>query len=548
MRIPRPAFGAHVAPLLAKELIEIAARPRSYLLRVGFACGVFALYAMRFHAQLAAAESGNLAVLGTGRLMLDQAVGALFLAVYLLMPAMVAPAVLAEREAGTLEVLLVSRLQPWQLLAQKLLSRALAMAGYLVLALPLGGIAYSLGGLSVNYLLAAALALGCGTLQVGAWSLYCGARARSSFASVIRAYLIGVAALFILVPLALVPLMIVASLTHLDIGWSSSYPMGIYYASHDRSAWLLLPACLPTLASAGVMFLMACRALEYDERWWSPHAPARSAELVVRTRAAAGDLPGERPVAWREIARLRRAMGASLALRWLGGFAILVVLGLVALAREGRATEQSDGASLIVMAAHLAAVAMIAAQASALASEERARGTLEVLLTTPLEPREIARQKLAGTRRLARLALGALAVLFLIEGLLEIGTGVGRVALYLACSLVTAWIYLEVAGWLGMAIGLRSRAPAGAAMASLAIILGWIFVPPIVIDWLAPRRAEWLSLLGPGRMVVLDEYPPESGGWLGPFVVNALWYGALALGLRWWCLLDAQRRLRPGGL
>jgi ABC-type Na+ efflux pump permease subunit len=545
MRIPRPAFGAHVAPLLAKELIEIAARPRSYLLRVAFACGVFALYAMRFHSQLAAAESGDLAVLGSGRHMLDLGVGALFLAIYLLMPAMVAPSVLAEREGGTLEVLLVSRLRPWQLLAQKLLSRTLAMGGYLALALPLAGIAYSLGGLGADDLIAAGLALACGTLQVGAWSLYCGARARTALSGVVRAYVVGVAALFILVPLALVPLNIVAALTGLDIGWSSSYPMGIYFGSHDRSVWLLLPACIPSLASAAVMFLMACRALEYDDRWWSPHAPARSSELLQRTRAVAGDLPVERPVAWRELARVRRALGGNGAWWWLGGFAALVILALVALAREGKASDDSDGATVVVVVAHLVALAMVAAQAASLASEERSRGTLEVLLATPLEPRDIVLQKLAGTRRLARIALGALAVLCLIEALLEIGMGPGRAAMYLVASLGTAWIYLEAAGWLGMAIGLRARTPAAAAMTTIALMLGWVVVPYAAVPWLAsPASVGWLTLLNPGSLVMLDEYPQEPLPWLLAIAVNTLWYGAIALGLRWWCLLDAPRRLR----
>lgn len=548
MRLP---FGRDLLPLLGKELIELSAQPRSYLLRTGFAVALFAMFAMSFHSVLAGASANDLSVLGSGKRMLDALVMVLFLALYLVVPAMVAPTVYAEREAGTLEVLLVSRLQPWQLLAQKLLSRGFAAGTFLLLALPLGGCAYALGGVGPEEVAGAALALALGALQVGAWSLYCGARARTALGGIVRSYVIGIGALGVLVPLALVPLFLLAMLFGIKLEWGTSYPFGIYFAA--QKGWEHLPlACLPTLLSTAVLFLMSCKALEFDDRWWAPQTVASipwSDANERRERLASGDLPADAAVSWRERARIRRWLRKGTAIWWLVLAAVVFVALMVAIARSERWDVESDGATALVVLAHLVAVASVAMHASSLISEERARSTLEVLLATPLEPREIARQKMAGVRMLARLALYGIGGMAAIEALLELGLGVGRMPLYLVAVVGTAWLYLEVAAWLGFAIGLRSRTPAAAAIGVMGTLLAWMIVPQIVANFIwsgAPPLAA--KVLSPAWMLIGNEYPDaDMLGWLAALAVNSAFYGACALGLRWWALSDASRRLGARG-
>jgi ABC-type transport system involved in multi-copper enzyme maturation permease subunit len=538
-------FAADVLPLLGKELIELAAQPRTYLLRALFAAGLFALYAMRFHGALT--STASVSQLGSGRAMLDALVWALFVAIYLLVPAMVAPTVLAEREGGTLEVLLVSRLRPWQLLAQKLLSRTTAMGAFLLLALPLAGIAYSLGGIGVEDLVAAGLALALGALQVGVWSLYCGARARSGMGGVVRAYIVGVAALFVLVPLATVPLFLAAALTGIPLQGLDVYPFGVYAGAHPL--WRLPIACVPTVGSIVVLFLMASRALEFEEAWWEPRSttrPWRERKAMVE-RSRSGQVPDHSPVAWRERARIQRWLVGATAPLWGLAALVLFITVLIALSRLGERATESVGATVLVVAAHIVAIAAVAVQSATMMSEERARGTLEVLLTTPLEPREILEQKLAGPRLLGRLSLGAIAALCLAEAVLEIPLGVLRDLVYLPLSLGTAWIYLELAAWVGVSVGLRARTPAIAAMSSVGILLAWTIVPPVVVGYLVAPDS-WLHgrlmLLGPAAMIGLDEAPPdELRSWLVDGGLNAAWYGLLILLLRAWCRNEAPRRL-----
>ncbi|WP_230685503.1 hypothetical protein, partial [Streptococcus pneumoniae] len=64
------------------------------------------------------------------------------------MPAMSVGAITLEKEKNTLTLLFLTRLGPWTILFEKYLARVVNMASYLLITLPLFGIAYSLGGVT----------------------------------------------------------------------------------------------------------------------------------------------------------------------------------------------------------------------------------------------------------------------------------------------------------------------------------------------------------------------------------------------------------------
>ncbi len=66
----------------------------------------------------------------------------------LFVPAIVSGALTAEKERNTLQLLFLTRLGPWTILLEKLLSRLVPVATFLLVSLPLVFIAYLWGGLT----------------------------------------------------------------------------------------------------------------------------------------------------------------------------------------------------------------------------------------------------------------------------------------------------------------------------------------------------------------------------------------------------------------
>ncbi len=571
MKIPSFSTPANLLPLLGKELIEVSAQGRSYLLRVAYACVLFTLFAMGFELQFSGASVGDMSVLGSGKRLLDSLVIWQFIGLYLFLPAMVAPVISSERERGTLAVLLVSRMKPWELLLQKLLSRVIGMGSFMMLALPLGGIAYALGGIGISQLVAAAVALIAGALQVGAWSLYCSVRARSSMAGTMRAYIMGAGVLMLTLPMTMLPVMIIEELVH-GTAWSMalSYPFIIYFQSSWSGSpmWTLLISCLPVLLSAAVFFAMACRAMGNDERRLAPHAmqqmrplrdPAsggRNQWRILQQRLRFGSvnigLPDDRPIAWREASRMAGWLkgnggGLWVFLLWFG---VMVLLFMLLGWATSKSVQDSAGVTILLGLCYLIAAATIASHASTLISGERSRRTLEILLTTPIEPRDLLRQKLAGVRRLCWLASITIMGLCTLEALLEAPMGVWRSLFYLLSSSITAWLYLEIVVWLSLAMSLRFAGQVQAAVASLATLVAWVVAPLIIVSYLnrhahgdAVGAMDYLWLLSPASMFAINEYPNNAPNWAPCAAINTAFYGLALFLLRKRCL-DRAEELR----
>src|SRR5438874_2340890 len=106
-------------PLLEKELIEQAARKRTYLVRGGYACLLFFVAFLIFYEELRAGATSPLAVLGRGRDMFTALVFIQFAGVYLFMPAITCGVLTQEKERDSLQLLLITRLGPWTILFEK---------------------------------------------------------------------------------------------------------------------------------------------------------------------------------------------------------------------------------------------------------------------------------------------------------------------------------------------------------------------------------------------------------------------------------------------
>src|SRR5262245_86896 len=144
-----PHFGL---PLLGKELIEQAARKRTYVIRTLYASLLFFVCCLMFYDTLRIGATSPFAVLGRGRQMYDILVGLQFAGIYLFMPALACGVITHEKERASLQLLFLTRLGPWTILFEKLTSRLVPMFGFLLLSLPLLAYAYTLGGISPGHL------------------------------------------------------------------------------------------------------------------------------------------------------------------------------------------------------------------------------------------------------------------------------------------------------------------------------------------------------------------------------------------------------------
>lgn len=184
-------------PLLAKDLVEAANRRRTYTLRVVYALLLYGLSLMVYLESTNALRRSAVEILGTGGELLMAAFMIQCFGIMLFMPAISVGAISIEKEKNTLTLLFLTRLGPWTILFEKYLARCVQMAGFLLISLPLFGIAYSLGGVTQLEIWAAIWTLLLFVAQVGAVCLACSAFFQSSAAAFIWSYLINIALYFL---------------------------------------------------------------------------------------------------------------------------------------------------------------------------------------------------------------------------------------------------------------------------------------------------------------------------------------------------------------
>src|SRR5579872_215712 len=154
-------------PLLAKELAEQSARKRTYIVRVVYAALLFLSAFLFFFNILRVGSASPLAVLGKGREMFMTLVRLQFAGVYLFMPAITCGVLTLEKERASLPLLFLTRLGPWTIVLEKLMSRVIPMLGFLLLSLPLLAFAYTLGGISAAQISSAMWMLFLTAFQMG---------------------------------------------------------------------------------------------------------------------------------------------------------------------------------------------------------------------------------------------------------------------------------------------------------------------------------------------------------------------------------------------
>ncbi len=178
-------------PLLAKDLVETANRRRTYVLRVVYALLLYAAALLIYVESTNALRKTTFELLGTGDELLNITIALQCVGICLFMPALSVGAITNEKEKNTLTLLFLTRLGPWTILFEKYLARVVNMLSYLLISLPLLGLAYCMGGVTQLEMWSGIWMLCVFAAQVGAISIACSAFFHSTAAAFIWTYLVG---------------------------------------------------------------------------------------------------------------------------------------------------------------------------------------------------------------------------------------------------------------------------------------------------------------------------------------------------------------------
>jgi ABC-type transport system involved in multi-copper enzyme maturation permease subunit len=589
-------------PLLSKELLEQAARKRTYVIRVVYASILFLSAFLLFFNTLRVGSASPLAVLGKGRDMFETLVYLQFAGVYLFMPAITCGVVTLEKERASLPLLFLTRLGPATIVIEKLLSRAIPMIGFLLLSLPLLAFAYSLGGVTSGQLGGAMWMLFLSVFQMGALALLCSAFFRTTVGAFIGSYLLAVGVLFgpifVLLIAQFFGMNVNQFLTSFESRFGIAYVPLVFLPLGGFAMWIPGPPAFrpadhfwPIVLQSSLIAATSASCLVLARRYLVSRAfvPPRNILLGsfkaidnvfqrlndnrftrgIVLGAHGASIPEGEPVAWRETHK--RSLGRT---RYLVRVFIALEIPVAALcfiiAFPGTSTgrPQTDAMAAVLFIVWGIAVLMVAVQSASLIAGEKSHQTLDVLCTTPLSGREIVLQKYRAVRRLMIVLLAPFGTIYFFHFAMKwkMGSVFGHwqrefdAPLYLVCSLLSVAIYLPLVAWLSIAAGMRIRTQARAIIGATGGLVAWCIVPLLLVtlplsiasETLSYPYSEWIrgwkkpsSLLSPASILPFNEFDSlhELGEpWIA-ILVNFACYGALLFVVRAICVRNADRWL-----
>ncbi len=526
-------------PLLTRELIEQSARRRTYWLRALYACLFYVAAGFFWYDSYSyRIQGGPLNVLGTGRNLFEVVLGLQFAGIYMFLPAMTCGVLTSEKERNTMSLLLLTRLGPWKIVVEKLLSRLVPMLFFLLLSVPLIVFSYSLGGLSQGMLWGGLWVLALTAFQVAALALFCSAYCRTTAAAFISTYVVGFVLIFFMVitedGLDLIPwsdmfefcidaivgpgtmqslqstgvIRHKEELTGMFFGPILALDFNMWLTSSSIWTWIIRTT---PLFLSGWLFLVLARVFVVRRAFVPPQNRVlslfrafdramkdlndRYGRGIVVVKGAQA-LPAFAPVAWRETSKT--TLGSF---RYLLRLLIVVEAPIVLFTSLIIAVDaDTEPITFMVSVFWILAALLVTVKSASIIPSERSRETLDVLLTTPMSARDIVRQKLRGVWRLALVLFFAYATLIAAQILLKsifatddfygsrmrlreypysFGYSVWfeRLTLYGVCSLLAFVVYIPLIAYLSLFVGLCLRTQTRAIMGSIVLIAAWCTAP-----------------------------------------------------------------------
>jgi ABC-type transport system involved in multi-copper enzyme maturation permease subunit len=551
-------------PLLSKELAEMAQLRRTYAVRVAFAVLIYLTSTLFFLPVYWMLQRTPKGLFGHGAAVLDGVYAIEWGGLALFVPAIVSGALTAEKERNTLQLLFLTKLGPWTILLEKLLSRLVPVATFLLVSLPLLFIAYLLGGLTQTDLGLATVELVLTAFQLASIALFCSAFCATSASAFILSYVL-TAFVFLFPFLALLAIFffnwcsvkigagqiglnflreyraafdaLLTSTVGLNLEWVGR---GGFGPSGVRPFHTTLPPFV-VIPVIGVLFLFLARGVVV--RRAAPQPKHRIRRLFawldrlftrLNDRYAKGILlvppgsgvPEANPVAWRErrrgnLGRVNYLIRILLLLE--SPILFFSVLSAASSARDVNFTTLGTVGLLLWPIALL----IVIVRASGLIAAEKARQTLDVLLTTPLSLSELMGAKMRGLWRVK--AIVAVPILFqaFLIAYLRLSAGgrgswmrerqgfatIGEAAFYEFMIAVNILLLFSLAAELAFLVGLYAKTQGRAVTAVLGLFAAWSFLPLLVRISIDADWARQLLYQSPIADLLVNEFPELGVKW-----------------------------------
>jgi len=541
MKIGRVSFSL---PLLDRELTERAAQRRTYVVRVIYAMLLFAPFVIAY---VSISHRPNFAGLGAGETLFGILMLLQFWGIYIFLPAIMCGAIAGEKERGSLSLLLVTALTPDEIIIQKYLGGLVPIFCFLLLSLPLAGLAYSLGGVGIDDLVSAAIVLVFVALQVGAVSLYASVWCRSA----VGAYLFACGLAAVTLPL----------------GMALSYSARVFLSRGPSVAGVCVIA-LGTIVAAlsGARRQLARRAFlppnpELTRLFGRLDGMVTRANRAVARRFVGEStmLSGRNPVAWFEATRSVLAQPAQVVRIAVLLVNVLVPLGLfIVLASSDAESAVSHLEMLLAVFGMLMVLGVTMLGANAFAAE-RSNQTLEVLLSTPLTAAQMMCQKASVMHRLVLAGLipvVSLVVITVGSRLVRDSDSTAETFIFVLATTGSYLINVPLVWWLALRFSVKVRARLQAIMWALGGVFALLVIPSIAIFFtklLAGDEADLLinllTFFSPPEMLrTIARYERHSlsrdAFWMLAPAGHLIFCGALLCAVQRRCLRRAENYLR----
>ena len=331
----------------------------------------------------------------------------LMIAALAIAPATAAGAICLDRSRGMLAHVFVTDLTNREIILGKLAARLLPVWGLIACSLPVATLATLLGGIDPEalfgaYLVVAGLAfLGCAlALMLSVWA--------SKPQEVLFVVFSVWAVWNLTLPVINILFHIPGPRVPLWLEWTNPFALAQMPYSHPGESTLLEPIlfALACLVLGSICVAVAIRQVRgVAGRSIRPLVvrPARVRPTRTRWNRRIPAWPGPSldadPVGWREWHRSRPSRWARWV--WFGFYTVSGLAGLTMIltAFEPLSGPQQEIPGLAVAALTTLGLLLVSASTASVLAEERARGSLDVLLTTPISTRAILRAKWLGAFR-----------------------------------------------------------------------------------------------------------------------------------------------------
>ena len=543
-------------PLLGKELMEQGNRKSTYIMRTTLILlvGIFVIISITntyTHSQ-SGFQLSQLHVIGWQiftAVMMSQ-----LISVLIFLPGIMAPVITSEKENNSLELLFLTQMKPWEIIAQKYLGRIIPVLMFFFLGLPFLAIAYSFGGLDSDLLYVVPVIIICSILLIGAYSIMFSAFFATTISSVICSYIVTFLLSAILIQtINRLPYMIQNNKSSYD-----SY-MGELIIGFTLFFTLAFLRCSVIFLKRRGLARRKSRyksILEFLDNFWKK-LNKKYAHGIILVKDAETPTPEMNPIEWQE--KYKSSIGRA-SYRFRLGLIICIPMVLLLIFNWITDFNVLGNGSRLLALTYLSVLSIIlVVKGTSAVSSERSGQRLDVLLTTAVTAKEIVKYKMKSSRTYIMLFSIPIAITSFFSYMPPL-TNIIMLAIILL-------VYLPLISWFSCLIGLVVKNQSRAIIISLVAVIIWVLgsfvISPILDsyrpsyfsrdDYLIEQLERLILCLSPGYPIYNFFF--ENHYYYGydndRFIANFSFFYISTfilfctfILLRWFCLRNADKYLR----